>query len=362
MYSRLAICTALLPLLTACAPSKTTEDDSRPPGVVQIVFDSLFHRVTAVPLMAPPSEPIGVIRGIAVTPEHFILADLSNANLKVFNRQTGAHVRTIGRAGNGPGEFRRISSLELDEKGRLVTLDAVRGVLAIRDTAGTMIREQQLLGGFSDLALLPGLDRFLLAGRVGAIRREGGGPAVAVPEVIHEVDSAGIQASYLPTPWPQSQWQMSFANFFLVVVGAVSVAGSYNATYLTFRDRSSGRIWTSTVSAPWLRPLNWPKDETYGPGTKLEQVDRWVRDQTLVQDLFPIVPDRLIVAVQAYGTDGDRRWGYVVGGVDGGWKTASSLTRSQILRTVGDTAFAIVSDPDGNPTVETRILRVPSSR
>ena len=61
-------------------------------------------------------------KDIAVNNKGEIL-DLEANRIKVFT-ESGKHIRTIGRVGQGPGEFWEPDYLEIDRKGNIVVMDS----------------------------------------------------------------------------------------------------------------------------------------------------------------------------------------------------------------------------------------------
>jgi hypothetical protein len=88
------------------------------------------------------------------------VADQQHSEIRVFNRQ-GRHLRTIGRAGSGPGAFRDLLEIAFDPEGRLWVADFAN-------------RRYSIFG--SDLELeetRPYSDAFRSGSWVGPIDREG---------------------------------------------------------------------------------------------------------------------------------------------------------------------------------------------
>lgn len=85
----------------------------------------------------------GNISGVLVLPGGGIaVADALSAQLRFFDPQ-GAHIRSVGRAGDGPGEFRALSSLELCG-GRLHAFDGRLGRMTVFTVAGELVESYQL--------------------------------------------------------------------------------------------------------------------------------------------------------------------------------------------------------------------------
>ena len=69
------------------------------------------------------------------------------AELRVFDA-TGAHVRTVGRKGAGPGEFRQPLRVDLGPEGQLWVVDPLNARLSVFDSAGTYLEGLRTPGGF----------------------------------------------------------------------------------------------------------------------------------------------------------------------------------------------------------------------
>ncbi|MYC87201.1 MAG: SUMF1/EgtB/PvdO family nonheme iron enzyme [Gemmatimonadales bacterium] len=96
-------------------------------------------------LMTPDSALTALPWGVAADPtaERVYVADVTGARVAVFDG-AGAFVEAVGRAGEGPGEFRGVSALTLGPGGTLVALDARRGVLSRWSRDGEFAGEERL--------------------------------------------------------------------------------------------------------------------------------------------------------------------------------------------------------------------------
>jgi DNA-binding beta-propeller fold protein YncE len=74
------------------------------------------------------------------------------ARISVFDRN-GKFLRTIGRAGTGPGEFRTPHALELDSQGRLIVADRHNHRIQILTKDGKFVGEYDDFGRTSGLAI-----------------------------------------------------------------------------------------------------------------------------------------------------------------------------------------------------------------
>jgi DNA-binding beta-propeller fold protein YncE len=74
------------------------------------------------------------------------------ARISVFDKK-GTFLRTIGKAGTGPGEFRTPHALDFDSKGRLIVADRHNHRLQILTKAGQVVGEYDDFGRVSGLAV-----------------------------------------------------------------------------------------------------------------------------------------------------------------------------------------------------------------
>jgi sugar lactone lactonase YvrE len=107
------------------------------------------------------------------------VVDAQQQNLRVFDRR-GVHLRTIGRRGSGPEEFRWISGIARRPDGTLLVLDTGNSRFAVYDTAGALVATRPRNPGVS---VTPWPGRVDSRGRlydVGMTRPLGGGDADAL--------------------------------------------------------------------------------------------------------------------------------------------------------------------------------------
>jgi hypothetical protein len=81
--------------------------------------------------------------------------------LRVFD-SSGAYVRTIGREGGGPGEFRQAIGMAWGPDGNLWVVDPGNSRISLIDTAGTYVTMRRILGGY---VMMPWPGGFDSAGR-----------------------------------------------------------------------------------------------------------------------------------------------------------------------------------------------------
>jgi hypothetical protein len=323
-------------------------------------FDSVFRLVRRVPLVATPDEPVGAVSNLAVNGTMLFVVDGSNGNVKVFDIANGRLIRTIGRSGNGPGEMRRVTGIVVDPDGSVTTIDYSRQVLARRDPTGRLVDELRLLGQWSGLTPVGtgAARRLVLTGRAGITTREGGIPVEAAPTVLHEVDSTGIVRSSFPVEWPQSPWQRSFANFSSGAAGSTLATVGFATNVVRFIDVATGREWADTLRARWLKPIEWPKDDKFGAGSKMDQMREWVKQQALVSRVFVGSPRWYVAMVQLHDAAGEVLWGYIATTTDGRARIVTAPVTHKIQELRGETAYALTEDESGNYVLEVRRVRL----
>jgi 6-bladed beta-propeller len=93
------------------------------------------------------------------------ILDSGNQRIQVFGPD-GTYVRTIGRRGQGPGEFSSLDSIVMDHEGRLYVLDDRQKRIQIFTTDGQplkSVRTTRIAGSDSSSAII-GIDRIRLLG------------------------------------------------------------------------------------------------------------------------------------------------------------------------------------------------------
>lgn len=91
-------------------------------------------------------KPTSVVPG---TDRHIYVADRLTQNVRVFNA-TGIYARTLGRRGEGPGEFASLSTLTFDTSGHLLVMDPRRYRLTrFRPETGEAIGTYSLANRFT---------------------------------------------------------------------------------------------------------------------------------------------------------------------------------------------------------------------
>ncbi len=136
--------------LTAC-------DDGGPGRTIvptEMPFAEMFRLVRVVTPEQSPESPIALISGARWDGDRIAIADVSEGNAKLFDSD-GSLIATMGRSGEGPGEFTSARHIDFLD-GRLLVAGGQGGRVSVWTGGGELDREIEIrLGYVSDFAALP---------------------------------------------------------------------------------------------------------------------------------------------------------------------------------------------------------------
>jgi len=90
------------------------------------------------------------IRGLAVDAEdNILISDMSNYRIQVFNKD-GKYIKTIGRSGQGPGEFEQPTRVRIDSSSGKIYVKDLYLALDIFDRDGDSVKSLKLNFGIHD--------------------------------------------------------------------------------------------------------------------------------------------------------------------------------------------------------------------
>ena len=113
-------------------------------------------RIGAVDSDGP--ETFGSIVSLAVDRmDRVWVLDMQASELRVFDRN-GVHVRSVGRSGAGPGEFRQPVRVDLSPEGQMWVVDPANARITTFDTAGNYVQSIRIPSSFSMLLWPGGFD------------------------------------------------------------------------------------------------------------------------------------------------------------------------------------------------------------
>lgn len=127
--------------------SRTIDPEGRP-------FDEMFRLVRVIAPEQSPESPIVRISGTAWDGDRFAIADVAEGNAKVFEGD-GSRIATLGRRGEGPGEFQAARLPQFVDESLFVA-DGSLGKVSVWTESGELDREIDFRVGYvSDFAVLP---------------------------------------------------------------------------------------------------------------------------------------------------------------------------------------------------------------
>jgi hypothetical protein len=151
---------------SACSNNKLLKSQTR----VEVIDGIEYVHNTETPLY--PEKSVTFVEDLSINgednegniilfdPVHFIVD--GNENIYISERQdqvikvfdsNGEHIKTIGKKGEGPGEFQSIGHLAITNNGELVVIDFRSGRTSFFDSSGQFLRSFQRKSSFHNLIL-----------------------------------------------------------------------------------------------------------------------------------------------------------------------------------------------------------------
>ena len=96
-----------------------------------------LQKASEILLVENPDAPIGVIKGLRVDQDRIYLMDTSLKRIMVFTTE-GKFIRSIGRQGGGPGEFRQLFTMDVRD-GLIACFDQARRRITLFDSSGVFL-------------------------------------------------------------------------------------------------------------------------------------------------------------------------------------------------------------------------------
>ena len=118
-----------------------------------IPYSAFVDSIETIPLETTDSCLIGCIQDIVATNNRFYIFDQQLQTIWAFDKQ-GHFINRIGKRGNGPGEYVRISQVEYDKKSQMVVL-FVWNQLMYYTPDGRYVKSEGLPMGAADFKFLP---------------------------------------------------------------------------------------------------------------------------------------------------------------------------------------------------------------
>jgi hypothetical protein len=334
-------------LLAGCEPEA---GDSASPhglpgtegGVVEAPFLALNGRIVLRPA---PGQLIGEVAAIVATDSAIWIADRIEADVKVFDWH-GSHRRTLGRRGDGPGEFRTPHALTLLPRGRIAVLDRGRMRVSVWNHAGEeMLSWPHRMMVANSLATTPD-QRLLLVGVTGT-----GVDARAAQ--IMDVAGNGLRR-YGVVPPPTRPREGSMRVYIGDQVGN-AVVYTHSATNEIW-EAGPGYERSYRVAADAFREWAW-HDQPQGPGAG---VQGWLGEQTWLAKLFAVDDAHFIAAVGEPNMMERRfRFRYALTALGGDEIELSSWTDVELFPGLARTVFGVHPLDDGAVVLAIYHVRLP---
>ncbi len=308
--------TVLVASLVACGPGER-------PHAVSIPFDSLFVSEQVIRLESK-SGVIGTVAAILRWSNHWVVVDRIESNVKIFD-DSGNEIRTIGRLGDGPGEFRRPTAGTVLPSGQLAVLDHGRSQLSfyswpgMRDTTWT-------LDGIVATSILPAGDSILVAyARRGVITN-----TVADSHSLHLFNKNGehVGSSWIPDYGP-GPYGSVFRSTQVSTAGRRIVAGIMASNRIDWFDPTTNTSDSVRVGGPIYEEPAWdPNPNRFDIGA----VSEWAPKQMWLSGLVGLNDSLMIARFTRYRDEnGVERSRYVVFDIQRGDLAYSDWTERQIV-------------------------------
>lgn len=323
-------------------------------GVGLVPFEAAFELIDSVGLNATTGDPIADPIKVVRWGPRFAVLDRMQGNVKVFD-PGGSWIQSVGRPGDGPGEFRAISDAVLIEDDMLIVLDVAHRRLSTFDSTGVH-QGDVAIGGYS----LGALERIVGPGgeerlAVGARQSEDNG--------VHILD---VKGEYLETivdvadPGPPRSTSFGAVSIAVqdqcVVVGRVysDTVHLYDPWEVGCGGRSRSEGVPLLLGGPEYFPPDWPRG---GRALGAPEMLAWSQSQIWLMDVFAL--GELVIA-ELVTADPEERvlyYQYVVGGLSGGIRVATTRSEQRIVSVQADTVYTIALSVDGNAGLRRYRLR-----
>jgi hypothetical protein len=274
------------------------------------------------------------------------------ANLKVFDA-TGRLDRTIGRVGDGPGEFRQPFRAVVTPDGRLTVLDLPRAYVSVFDWPGEFSHGWKIPGiqpgGIASVG-----DSILVAVRlIGADRRPDTASGAGAVQV-YRVDGTELGSAMNVRP-PSGPYGYTLAGQYFTRVGRTLVLAEMDTNAVRFYDLDRRVEWRSAVAEATYEAPVYPTER---PAT-IEAFSRWAQSQWWLTNLIS-VNDAMFVAQFSSMSAGEveiHRYSLVA--ADGRELVTTRETQVNLLAASGDTLIGALESLAGG--AEMTLFRLTSA-
>ncbi len=341
-------------LSAACADVPVPGD--APTRVQPVAFAAIVRQLDRVPLADSDTGAVASTVATLVTPTRILVLDRKHAELRRYSRTSGALEGVVGTAGDAPGQLRRPAAMAALDSGQFVVLDDGRRMLSFRDSLGALIREVRLPdGSYTSLVPLLAEHRLVVAGRVYY------GPDSIRGRDLHEFDHNGRhRASYGQRADVSSPWEKAFSAVLVADARSELVIGTLASNQVRFVDRRRRTERSATVAAGWFSALEFPSDRLLQHGATQQsasaRVSAWTRQHRLLNGVFPLAGNRMLVRFQAFDPSGARFYYYALADHTGATDAITRPTRANVLAARGDTLYWIAREGRSGAALVSAVL------
>ncbi|HET7583677.1 MAG TPA: 6-bladed beta-propeller [Gemmatimonadaceae bacterium] len=316
-------------------------------------FDSVFTVSSWTDLLPDSADPIGEARAVAEWNGLIALADGIEGNVKIF-RNDGRLAETIGRPGNGPGEFKRPNALLPLPDGSLGVYDFSRQTFTIFARDGTYRRAVAVPGAIlGRVSLVDSSGTLLMPGRYFDL------PPDSVRTPMHVVDSAGNRLhSFGMLPPIIHRGEGSFELPSGLLVGNVWVWAARTGNQIRFLDRTSGRTWSVPACDEVYKPIDW--EPMAHAAAASSETSNWMRQQMWLTDLIPVDTAHFLVTFTRWnvGPTAAQYW-YALTDVTGHTIWCAGPTPVRLYTAEHGRAIGLETDSTGSVRLGRFALREP---
>jgi hypothetical protein len=339
-----SVCLLVILAAASCTLTDSANDHFRD----LLPVGELIQLERRIELEQPDEHPVGSGEAVMLWRGQYLLADRLQGNLKLYSPE-GRLVRTIGRPGEGPGEFRLPYWLAASEDEGFVVLDMANSALSRFDSAGVFIeRVHTPVARVGGLASAARGGSFLVSGYLSSPGQNG----FSAMNTVHSVGGDGrVVTSFGALPTTSSTEDLFLAEVNLLRVGSLVAGVRRNRATVVLHDLESGREWKREIQSPVYVHPDWRE---YRRMAGFEEHLEWANRQMWIMGLLEIDASHFAVqfAGPGDGIDG-RAFHYAVLDTDGN-TIATTTAADAPVRSLGNApgqAFFVEIDENGGATL-----------
>jgi len=340
-----ALICVLLGILSACDQGKL--ETSRRELTPQ---ESVFIALEPIHLRPSESDRLGMVSGLAFWGTNIAVPDGIQQNVKIFDAK-GTLVQTIGRAGDGPGEFRGPSGAAAIKGGQLAVIDGMKRVTLFAPD-GVYLRHWRAGVILSGNFRASQDSTRIIVGGMGNVEDDGA-PAMRAA-LLYNVDGH-LQSSLGQVPDSLRPGEYNFLAGYGAEQDGVLAAmlKAHNRVHIRTRNGDT----TFLVGNAIWEPPAWDRLPLNDLGAHM----KWTNTQMWTNRLLPAGGGAFVAALSRFDTVADLpRAHYVFFDPSGNELTVTTAANFLIQEIRRDTAYYLRTHPDGSVWLERYRIRLPA--